>query len=522
MARRRSLKYNAAILTATGFIVKAIGFAYRVFIANSIGTEGLGLYQLMTPIYSLLVLVLSAGISVTVSRFVAEETAKGLNRSGFKTASVSAVIVLGAGIITCGILLLNLDALVLGTTGDARTKSSLFWILVFVPPIAAASAFKGYFYGRQEMMPNSIGQIFEQIAKLLFVLVFYGSFKGKGIDSMCLLAVLAMLTGECANVLVVYIAFLHTKTKYAKTHGNQGESTTSLVKKICRTAIPISTNRFVLSTIGTVESLIIPQRLMHYGLSFQESLQSFGRLTGMAAPLVFFPSMLPMALATALVPAIANAVAAKRYSVANRQISQSIRLTIIMGLVFTSFFAACSHELAELVYPGQNAGEILHLLAYTGVFLYLQQTMLGILNGLARERSMLVSTLAGSIARLAAIWFFMPIWGVRAYIYAVILGSIITISLNFKTISKLTGISIDIGDWMLKPLTASLAGSVLALLLKQVSAFAGLPKRLALLSAVCITFSSIIIIFLIMGIIKREDLKRWAGRGNIINSGILL
>jgi stage V sporulation protein B len=193
-----------------------------------------------------------------------------------------------------------------------------------------------------------------------------------------------------------------------------------------------------------------------------------------------------------------------------------------MGLVFTSFFAACSHELAELVYPGQNAGEILHLLAYTGVFLYLQQTMLGILNGLARERSMLVSTLAGSIARLAAIWFFMPIWGVRAYIYAVILGSIITISLNFKTISKLTGISIDIGDWMLKPLTASLAGSVLALLLKQVSAFAGLPKRLALLSAVCITFSSIIIIFLIMGIIKREDLKRWAGRGNIINSGILL
>ncbi|NLO99360.1 MAG: polysaccharide biosynthesis protein [Clostridiaceae bacterium] len=519
---RRSLKYNTAILTVTGFIVKAIGFAYRVFIANIIGTEGLGLYQLMTPIYSLLVLVLSAGISVAVSRFVAEESAKGLSREGNKVATISAGLVLGAGIIICGILLLNLDSLVLGTTGDVRTRSSLFWILILVPPIAAASAYKGYFYGKQEMLPNSVGQIFEQIIKLAFVLTFYGHFKGKGIDSMCLLAVLALLIGEIANVIVVYIAFIIAKYKSVKTRRNTGKSTMASVKKICRTAMPISANRLVLSSIGTVENLLIPQRLMHYGLNMQESLKSFGRLTGMAAPLVFFPSMLPMALATALVPAIANAVAAKRYSVANRQISQSIRLTIIMGLVFTSFFASCSSELAELVYPGQNAGDFLHLLAYTGVFLYLQQTMLGILNGLAKERSMLINTLAGSIVRLVAIWFFMPVWGVSAYIYAVISGSIVTIALNFKTISKLTGISIDIGDWIMKPLTASLTGSVLALLLKQLSVFAGLPRRLALLLAVCITFSLIIIIFLIMGIIKGEDLKRWTGKHNIISNSIIL
>lgn len=134
---------------------------------------------------------------------------------------------------------------------------------------------------------------------------------------------------------------------------------------------------------------------------------------------------------------------------------------------------------------------------------------------------MLINTLAGSIVRLVAIWFFMPVWGVSAYIYAVISGSIVTIALNFKTISKLTGISIDIGDWIMKPLTASLTGSVLALLLKQLSVFAGLPRRLALL-AVCITFSLIIIIFLIMGIIKGEDLKRWTGKHNIISNSIIL
>lgn len=73
---KRSLKYNTAILSVTGFIVKVIGFFYRIFIANSIGSEGLGLYQLVTPIYSLLVLVLAAGIQIAVSRFTAEETSK--------------------------------------------------------------------------------------------------------------------------------------------------------------------------------------------------------------------------------------------------------------------------------------------------------------------------------------------------------------------------------------------------------------------------------------------------------------
>lgn len=509
---RRSLKYNAAILTATGFVVKAIGFFYRVFIANSIGAEGLGLYQLMTPIYSLLVLVLSSGISSSVSRFVAEETSRGTERRGIKIASIASGIVLGAGIIICGTLLFNIDSLVLVTTKDARTADSLFWILVFVPPIAAVSAFKGYFYGRQEMIPNSIGQILEQITKLTFVLLMYDSFKGKGAEKLCLLAIMAMLIGECANVLTVYIAFLIKKRKSKQKRTKSHEGSKRLIKKICKVALPLSANRLILSTIGTIESLLIPQRLILHGLTFQASLESFGRLTGMASPLVFFPSMLPMALATALVPAIASAVASRRYSIANRQIAQSIKLTIVMGLVFTSIFASCGNELAELVYPGKNVGEILSLLAFTGVFIYLQHTMLGILNGLSKEHSMLINTFTGSILRVVVIWFLIPIWGVNAYIYAVIAGSVITIVLNFRTITKITGISIDIGEWVVRPLSAALLGSLSASVLVRMDVLAGLPQRLSLLFSVCITITVIVLVFFIMGIIKKEDLERWMVR----------
>ncbi|NLB77783.1 MAG: hypothetical protein GX796_02745 [Clostridiaceae bacterium] len=101
-----------------------------------------------------------------------------------------------------------------------------------------------------------------------------------------------------------------------------------------------------------------------------------------------------------------------------------------------------------------------------------------------------------------------------AYIYAVISGSIIVITLNFRTISKLTGISIDVGEWIVKPLSAALIGSIMAKLLKKIPAVIGMTQRLSLVMAVCITILSIIIVFLLMGIIKGEDLKRWSGKNN--------
>jgi len=341
----------------------------------------------------------------------------------------------------------------------------------------------------------------------------YRFFEGKGIESLCLLAVMAMLAGEFANIFVVFITFQYNQRKRTNNTALQfNEKTRSAFVKICKTAVPISTNRLILSVIGTAESLIIPKRLLLYGLSFQESLKSFGRISGMASPLVFFPSMLPAALATALVPAIAGAVATRNYLIANRQISQSIRLTLVFGLVFTSFFATCSHEIAELIYPGEGVGEILYLLSFTGIFLYLKQTMLGVLNGLGKESAILLNTFIGSLASLFVIWFAIPMFGVPAYIYAVIIGSIITVSLNFRIITKITGISIDVGHWILKPLTAALLGSLLALILKRLPELWELPEKLSMVFSVGITGFVIAAVFLVTGIVKLDDIKRLTGR----------
>ena len=142
--------------------------------------------------------------------------------------------------------------------------------------------------------------------------------------------------------------------------------------------------------------------------------------------------------------------------------------------------------------------------------------MLGILNGLSRESAILINTLTGSITRIVLVWFCLPLWGVDAYIVGVIAGSLITIILNFLEVSKITGMSMDIGEWLLKPLSATLAGALISMLLKRIPGLWGVGGKLQLLISMGISFAIIATSFVVAGVIKGEDIRRWTSRKNVI------
>ena len=74
---RKTIIAGTLILTAANLITKCMGFLYRVFMSNAIGAEGMGLYQLILPIYSLAWSITSAGFTTTISRLTAQENIRG-------------------------------------------------------------------------------------------------------------------------------------------------------------------------------------------------------------------------------------------------------------------------------------------------------------------------------------------------------------------------------------------------------------------------------------------------------------
>lgn len=505
--RNRSLKRNTFILTVAGFIVKILGFFYRIFIANFVGAEGMGLYQLVLPVYSLIILGLTAGVGIAVSRLVAEETARGSHKNARRIAVISGAFIFWAGTIIVVILMLNLDFVVNVLVGDARTKSALYYLLPSVPFIAALTSIKGYFYGRQEVVPNAVSQVAEQVVKLAVVYLVADFFIHGSMEQKCLFATIGLITGEIANVLTVFIAFRLQKGD--KTMPNRRiMRKRDIAKRVMRISLPITMNRLILSLLGTVEFLWIPQRLSVYGLSSAEALTQYGKLTGMASPVISFPSMLTAALATALVPAIAEAVATRRINRANRQISRSIRVTLVLGFLFSSIFVCFAYEISDLMYPGQNVGHMLYLLSLTGVFFYLQQTLLGILNGLGRETATLKHSMITSIIRLGFVWFGIPYFGLNAYITALIVSNLLGAVLNLNTVIKTTGMSLEAGDWIIKPLIASVSGILAGPVIKSVIASVFKSSLVTLVLSGSLTAGLIIVMLILMGVFEIRDIRQ--------------
>lgn len=504
--RKRSLKKNAFILTIAGFIVKLLGFVYRIFLANSIGAEGMGLYQLVLPIYGLILLGLTAGVGIAISRLVAEETARGNNKNCIKIAAVSGITIFIAGTIVVAVLLLNLDFVVNVLVGDTRTKTSLFYLLPAIPFIAAITTIKGYFYGKQEVVPNALSQVVEQLVKVLAVYLIADLFIQGDMERKCLFATIGLIVGEVANVLTVFIAFRIRKPDRASPNQRIMRKR-DIGKSVLKISLPITGNRLVLSLLGTVEFLLIPQRLLVHGLTSTEALTQYGKLTGMASPIISFPSMLTGAIATALVPVIAEATAMNRMNVTNRQISRSIRITLVLGFWFSSLIMSFANEISDLIYPGQNVGHMLYLLSFTGVFFYLQQILIGILNGLGQEKKTLMYSIATSILRLGVVWFAIPYYGLNAYIIALVAGHFLGSILQLRVATKTTGIFIDVGDWVIKPLVASISGIIAARTIKTLIATVFQSQVLQLMFSGGITGSLMIGMLILMGVFEIKDIR---------------
>ena len=126
----QSFMKGAAILVVAGMITRALGFVYRIYLSNYIGAEGMGLIALTAPVYSFIILTLTSGVSIAVSRLVAQEKARG-NTCNLGRITKMAALVVGFGGLLAALCLWGAGHLIANVLlKDSRTYLSL---LALVP-----------------------------------------------------------------------------------------------------------------------------------------------------------------------------------------------------------------------------------------------------------------------------------------------------------------------------------------------------------------------------------------------------
>lgn len=499
---KKSIVKGAIILTAANLITRVMGFFYRIYMSDAIGSEGIGLYQLVMPIYLLSWSITSSGFSTAVSRLTASQNAKKRFADTQKIIYVSVFMCILVSLVLSAVMFFSADFAAEYIIKDSRTAVSLKILAFAIPFMSAGSCIRGYFLGAQRQAVPAVSQILEQSIRIVSILVLAPMLASKGLEYACAAAVIGVLLGEAFSCIFTVVSYgcLKENTKNGRPSNISAYKCASLVLSM---AVPLAATRISSSLLSAYENILIPQKLKTFGESAEAAMSIYGNLHGMVLPLIQLPSALLFALATAMMPTVAESAAVGNSRRISAATSKVFKFTFIVGIGTSCLFAVFPSEITSTVYGRYDLGVLLLKLVPICPLLYISIVINGILNGLGEHTFIFKNNIISSVINIAAIYCFMPTFGIDAYIGGLLVSlAFSTVSAVFKT-KALTGVKLNITDIFIKPVMSAAAAGLLA---KYILGYIE-PSKAAYILAAVIMLAFYAAFLFACGALDRNDLK---------------
>ncbi len=397
---------STILLIVGGAITKVVSMFIKIVLARLIGTEGMGIYMLISPTFMLLMALAQLGFPVAISKLVAEENKnnKNLVFSIIPISLIINVIIMIFMIISSGYISQHL-------LHDERSYYALICIGFVLPFISISSILRGYFFGKQNMLPHVISNITEDIIRLISLIIGIPVFINFGLEYAVAFVVLTNVISELTSILVLFF-FLPKNFKLTKKDliPNKGN-----IKDVFSIGIPTTMSRLI-GTIGYFfEPIILTYCLIKNGYTNNFIVNEYGIINGFIMPLVLLPSFFTMAISQALIPNISKAYSRKHYIYTRNKIKLAIILSLLIGIPATIIFELVPEIPMKLIYNTTSGLEYIKVLAPIALFHYIQSPLTASLQAMGKAKEAMNGTLLGTIVRIISLFVFcqLPIglWG---------------------------------------------------------------------------------------------------------------
>lgn len=433
--KKHPLIAGTLILTITGIASRFIGFFYKIFLSRTIGAEGIGIYQMIFPIYGICYALTTSGVEIAISRFVSGESARGNRRHARSILWIGLSISLFLSLLTTFFLYTNAEFIAVNILHEKRCIQLLRIMSLTVPFGACHSCISGYYYGLQKTAVPAMAQLFEQLVRVTAVYIIYQVSLEEGRVLTPVAAVIGLVLGEFASM--VFSLFSISAERFTKKQKKQQEFPVRLfTKKILFLAIPVSANRICINLLSSVEAILLPFTLQQYGLDTEKALSVYGTLTGMAMAFILFPSVLTNSVSVMLLPSVSESQASGDQAQISRTIRKTLTYCLTLGTACTLFFLLTGKFLGTFFFKSSMAGDFIITLAWICPFLYLNGTLHSILNGLGKTSIGFINNLTGILIRILFILSFVPHFGIQGYLWGLLANQLFVALLNVNALKK--------------------------------------------------------------------------------------
>lgn len=368
--RGRTFFSGAVIIAAGGLISKILGALYRIPLAGILGGEGMGIYQMVYPLYCILLTLSASGIPAGIARLIASG-----ERSAVRDAFGLYALIGALG----SVFMFSLARPLALAQGEPAVELCCRLLSPAVFFVSLLAVVRGWFQGVNNMLPTAATEVLEQVIKVLVGVALALYFKNN-LQLAVASTLFAVTLSEAACALFAFMLYRGERGK--KPLFRDGAVSRM---RILKYTLPLTFTAIAMPVSQLAES-IVAVNLMR--LASPDAVALYGIYSGCAVTMINLPVSLTYGLAAASVPAIAPLAASGKIYEAKRLAIKSLFITFAVSVPCAVALFVFSPLAAHIIFGSLPAAHtallvrLVRIMAVNAVTLSLVQTGSACLNAL--------------------------------------------------------------------------------------------------------------------------------------------
>ncbi len=512
------------VLTLANLLVKAVGLISKIALNRVVGSIGAGYYSSAYEIYAYLYVISTAGLPVALSIMIAKSRSKGRLLEAKKIFDIAIILFLTIGF-AFSIIMIAFSKQLAVLIGAPETSLCIVAIAPTMLFICLSSCMRGYFQGYQLMAPTAISQFIEALSKVLIgiSLALWAKSRGCADNVVASYTILGVTAGVLLGMIFLYVRKIFFKEEryfLDNLQCTEKRSVRELLKEMLAIAIPVTISSSVLSLTTILDTIMVQNRLLVYGMNEIAVRIYYGDYTSLVISMFNLPTIILYPIANALVPMITSAHERRDIEGERRMRAFSLRFIVIIALPCAMGLGVFSKQILELLMFREDsvnrASPWLSVASASVLFLGIIAITNSFLNSVGKQRLPIISMIAGAIVKLASNYILLAKIGVMGAPISTVLCYVVAATMNVIFVVKYVGDLPNIFKALFMPLVCSMLSiGASAFLYYFISSY--IASRVATILSIFMAILAYLLLVLRTKTVLESDLIMIFGKNGLVN-----
>ncbi|MGM0867833.1 MAG: putative polysaccharide biosynthesis protein [Bacillota bacterium] len=425
---------GAMVLTVAALVTKILSAVYRVPFQNIVGDIGFYIYQQVYPFYGIVIALSTYGFPVIISKLVAEKI-ENEDVEGAKNVVVTSFMFLCIVGLSWFLIVYFGAGVIAGWMGDPLLKPLIQVISLSFLLLAPLSVLRGYYQGKEDMVPTAVSQVTEQTIRVATILVFSTILVSQGYSLYIAGngALFGSITGGLGGLLVLlFIVTARRERLFSRKSLRLSPDYLHIWSRLLMNGTAICVSAMLLVLLQFVDSLNVYSLLATSGMD-KELGKTWKGIYDRGQPFVQLGTVVATSISLTIVPLVTSAYLKKKENLIREYSQLSLKISITIGFAATLGIINIMVPTNTMLFENALGSKVIAVFCLSIFFSCLILTFAGIFQGIGKIYYPAFCILIGILLKYIGNAYLIPVMGIMgASIATVVSLTVITCMMILK------------------------------------------------------------------------------------------